>query len=165
MPNQNSQQNTAVRMKFSLAEKILMGLGYYATVITGIYGTYLESITWGVAYTVFVIFGFSVLLGYCVCSYCPYIFPEYSDCLFPPFGRVVRKLYKFQPGPISSMDKTGFLIMMVGVVLIPQYCLLKNYTLLIIFWLFCLPTYAGLILYECKRCRHFDCIFNRAERH
>ncbi|KPJ56202.1 MAG: hypothetical protein AMJ42_05610 [Deltaproteobacteria bacterium DG_8] len=164
MSTQNTQQNVTAAMKFSLTEKVLMGIGYYGLVITGAYGIYLQSIIWGLFYTGFLIFGFFVFLGYCVCSYCPYIYPEYSDCLFPPFGALIKKLYKFRSGPISIVDKIGFLIMMIGVVVIPQYWLLKNYTILAIFWIFCLPTYVGLIFYECRRCQHFDCLFNIAKR-
>jgi len=160
----HSDQNVNLAKKFSLAEKILLGIGYYGLVITGAYGIYVQSITWGLLYTGFVTLGLFVFLGYCVCAYCPYIYPEYSDCLFLPFGTLVRKLYKFRPGPISIVDKVGFLIIMAGVVVIPQYWLLKNYTIFAIFWIFCLPTYAGLILYECRRCQHFECLFNRAKR-
>ena len=149
---------------FSRYEKILMGGGFYASVITGAYAIYVQSVTWGTAYIMFLIFGSFVSLGYCVCAYCPYIFPDYSDCLFPPFGTVVRKLYKFRPGPIRVMDKIGFLTMMVGVITIPQYWLLKRPIILIVFWMFCLPTLMGFVFYECRRCQHHDCLFNRAKR-
>lgn len=150
--------------QFSLYEKILMGGGFYACVIIGAYGIFLHSMTWGIAYIAFLLFGSFVSLGYCVCAYCPYIFPDYSDCLFPPFGTVVRKLYRFRPGPIRAMDKIGFLIMMVGVIAIPQYWLLKRPTLLMVFWICCLPTLLGFVFYECRRCQHYDCLFNRAKR-
>ena len=164
MSSQNSQQNVTEAMKFSLTEKVLLGIGYYGLFIIGAYSIYIQSIIWGLFYTCFIIFGLFVSFGYCVCAYCPYIYPEYSDCLFPPLGMLVRKVYKFRSGRISIVDKIIFLIMMVGTVIIPQYWLLRNYTLLVIFWIFCLPSYTGLILYECKRCQHFGCLFNRAKR-
>lgn len=164
MSSHHSQECFNSSKKFSLSEKILMGAGFYASVVTGAYGICAQSIAWGLLYISFIIFGMFILLGYCVCAYCPYIHPGYSDCLFPPFGTVVRKLYKFRPGPISTLDKIGSLIMMVGVIAYPQYWLFKNYTILIIFWIFCLPTLMGFVFYECRRCQHHDCLFNRARR-
>ena len=158
MVTQHPRRNVNLADRFSLVEKILMRIGFYGVLIIGAYGIYLESITVGLIYTAFVIFGLSVLLSYCLCSHCPYPY-KYSDCLFVP-ARLVKKSYKFRSGPMSILDKIGFIVMMVGVVVIPQYWLLENYAILIIFWVFCLPTFAGFVFYECRRCRHFGCPFN-----
>jgi hypothetical protein len=156
---QHPRRNVNLADRFSLVEKILMRIGFCGVLIIGACGIYLESITFGLIYTAFIFFGQSVLLSYCLCAHCPYPH-EYSDCLFAP-ARLVKKSYKFRAGPLSVLDKIGFIVMIVGVVVIPQYWLLKNYAILAIFWVFCLPTYAGLIFYECKRCRHFCCPLNQ----
>lgn len=155
------QNNVNLAERFSLFEKILMRMGFYGFIIIGAYGIYSESVPWGLLYTVFVIFGLSVLLSYCLCAHCPYPY-KYSDCLFMPLALINK--YKFRSRPMSTLDKIGFIVMMVGVVVIPQYWLLKNSTILIIFWIFYLPTFAGFLFYECRRCRHFDCPFNLARK-
>jgi hypothetical protein len=157
------QKTVTLAKKFSLAEKILMGIGFYGFVIIGGYGIYAESILWGLIYTGFLVFGFIVLIGYCVCAYCPYIYPDYSDCLFVPFGSLFRKLYKFRQGPMTALDKIGLFIMMSGAVIIPQFWLFKDLFLFTVFWIVCLPTIAGFILYECRKCQHTECLFNRAK--
>jgi hypothetical protein len=162
MVSQHPRRNVSLADRFSLVEKILMRIGFSGVLIIGACGIYLENITLGIIYTAFIIFGQSVLLSYCLCSHCPYP-NKYSDCLFVP-ARLIKKSYKFRSGPMSILEKIGFIIMIVGVVVIPQYWLLKNYVILAIFWVFCLPTYAGLVFYECKRCRHFVCPFNRVRK-
>ena len=164
MATQNCQQNVNIAKGFSLSEKILMGLGIYGSVVIGTYGISLQSITWGLLYLGFVLFGMLVLFGYGLCSHCPYIHEEYIDCLFPPWGKIYKKLYNYRSEKLTLLDKIIFLTTMIGIPLIPQYWLLKNYTVLVIFWLFYLPTAAGFLFYECRRCQHFGCPFNKAEK-
>ena len=144
--------------RFRLLQKILMRTGFYGFMITGIYAISLESVLWTLIYLGFVIFGIEFGLSYFLCSHCPYPY-KYSDCLFAP-SWVFTKQYTFRPGPMSMLDKTLFIGSMAGFVIIPQYWLLKNCTILIIFWIFCLPTIASLPLFWCKRCRNTYCCFN-----
>lgn len=152
-----------VRKGFTKREKILMGTGFYGFVLIGLLGISLESIVGAAAYAGFALFGLLVLFGFGICSHCPYIYEEYTDCLFPPWGRVYKKLYRFRSSVLSLWDKILLLVMMIGIVAIPQYWLLKNPWVLGLFWLFCAPTIAGFALYECRRCQHFGCPFNMAE--
>ncbi len=162
MVEQHSKKNAHLIDGFSLVEKILMRIGFYGFIVTGAYGIYSVSLLWGLIYTGFVLLGLGFILLYCLCSHCPYPY-EYSDCLFLPFN-LIKKLYKFRSEKMSLLDKIGFLIVMGGLVIIPQYWLLMNVTVLIIFWIFCLPTLVRLLFCLCKRCRHFDCPFNRANK-
>jgi hypothetical protein len=159
MLSQHDQTKIHVTGNFSLFDKIFMGAGFYAVTGIGMMGIYLESITWGIIYTGFLVLGFLVLLGYGLCSHCPYPY-KHSDCLFPPFGQLFKKMYKYRPGPLTVIDKLAFFAIMGGIVVIPQYWLFKNDTLLSIFWICCVPTYAGFLFYECRKCRNSYCPFN-----
>lgn len=156
---QRCQQDSGLPLKFSFHKRILMSITLFGTMAIGLYGTFVESVTWGMIYTLFLIFGTLVLFGYCLCSHCPYAY-KYSDCLFKPFERIVLKIYKYRPEPMGVLDKFGFMTMIVGMVLIPQYCLFRNYIILIIFWTFFLTFLALSLLYTCRQCRHLDCPFN-----
>jgi len=158
MHPQNCNQHVNLVQGFTLVQKILMRLGFFGFMIIGAYGVYLESMLWGLIYSGFVIFGIEFGLSYFLCSHCPYPY-KYSDCLFAPFW-VFTKQYKFRSAPMSILDKAVFILAMAGFIVIPQYWLFKNYTILILFWIFCLPTIASLPLFWCRRCRHFDCPFN-----
>ena len=147
---------------FSMGEKIFMGIGIYCSVLIGAYGISLESVSWSILYLVFVLLGMVVLFGYGLCSHCPYIFEEYSDCLFPPWGRIYRKLYKYRGAKLTATDKGFFFGVMLGIPLIPQYWLVHNLSILILFWLFFLPTAGGFLFYECRKCKHLGCPINRA---
>lgn len=158
MLTQNCRQHVNLVERFTLLQKIFMRLGFYGFMIIGAYGIYLESILWGLIYSGFVIFGIKFGLSYFLCSHCPYPY-KYSDCLFAPFW-VFTKQYKFRSAPMSILDKTVFILAMAGFIVIPQYWLFKNYTILILFWIFCLPTIASLPFFWCRRCQHFHCCFN-----
>jgi len=162
--NPHCQQNKKTGAGFSLKEKILMGMGLYGSILIAACGIFLHSITWGLLYLGFVSFGMLVLFGYGLCSHCPYIYEEYSDCLFPPWGKVYRKLYKYRSSKLTSFDKIAFFITMIGIPVIPQYWLFKNHTVLVIFFLFYISTAAGFICYECRRCRHLGCPFNMVKK-
>jgi hypothetical protein len=155
-----SAQNQKVELieKFPLFGKILMRIGFYGYIIIGAYSIFLVNTLWAFIYIGFILLGFTFGLLYCLCSHCPYPF-KYSDCLFLPSG-VVKKICKFRSEPMNILEKIGFIIVIIGSVAIPQYWLFKNYLILIIFWIFCLPTLAGLMCYLCKRCHHLSCPFN-----
>jgi len=158
MSPQNCNGNVNLIERFTLHQKILMRVGFYGFMIIGAYGIYLESVLWGLIYSAFLILGIQFGLSYFLCSHCPYPY-KHSDCLFAPFW-VFTKQYKFRPAPMSILDKTIFILAMAGFIIIPQYWLLKNYAVLILFWIFCLPTIGSLPFFWCRRCKNFHCCFN-----
>ena len=158
MSEQSCNNHCDLIERFKLLEKILVRIGFYGFMFVGAYGIYSKSILWGLIYTVFVILGLKFGLLYFLCSHCPYPY-KYSDCLFVPF-RLIEKQYEFRSNAMSVLDKIGFVAITAGFILIPQYWLFKNYTILILFWILCLPTLASFPFYLCRRCQHFDCPFN-----
>ena len=164
MDTQGCRKSEKRMQGFSIREKIFMNGGVMGSVIIGTYGIYLESTLWAIGYVGFVLFAMLVLIGYSLCSRCPYIYEEYTDCLFPPWGKIYRKLYKYRPGKLTFFDKILFFAFFIGMPLFPQYWLVKNYAVLIAFWIVCLPTAAGFVFYECRRCQNLVCPFNKASK-
>jgi len=162
MSTQNYNQKNKLIEKFSLFEKIFMRIGFYSFIIIGAYGIFSVNTLWALIYIGFVLLGLTFGLLYCLCSHCPYPY-KFSDCIFLPFV-AIKKLYNFRSESMKIWEKTGFIVTITGLVAIPQYWLLKNFTILVIFWIFCLPTLAGLIFYFCKQCHHVNCPFNLARK-
>ncbi len=154
----NCNQHVNLVDRFTLLQKTLMRLGFYGFMIIGAYGIYLESTLWALIYVGYVILGMELGLSFFLCSHCPYPY-KYSDCLFAPFW-VFTKQFRFRPARMSIVDNIFFILAMAGFIVIPQYWLFKNVTVLILFWIFCLPTIASFPLFWCRRCRHIHCCLN-----
>ena len=155
---QNCNKHILLIERFTLLHKIIMRSWFYGFMIIGAYGIYVESTLWALIYLGFCILGLMIGLSYSLCSHCPYPY-KHSDCLFVPFW-VFTKHYTFRSAPMSGLDKTVIILSFAGFILIPQYWLIKEYTILILFWIFCLPTIASLPLFWCRRCKNFHCCFN-----
>jgi hypothetical protein len=105
--------------KFSPHERILMMLGFYGFVIVGAIGIYSVSLVGGLIYTAFAALGLLGIVLSCLCSHCPYPY-EYDTCLFLPVG-LVKKLRKYNPEPLKKHEKIGFIVVMAGLVALPQF--------------------------------------------
>jgi hypothetical protein len=158
MCSQNGNGGVPLINRFTLTEKVLLRGGFYVFMIIGAVGIYMKSMMWGMIYTGFAIFGLLLGVLYSLCSHCPYPY-VHSDCLFLPH-KLIKKFFKYRPTPMSLSDKTGFMLIMIGLVAIPQYWLVSNVTLLILFWIACLPVLIIFPFHYCRRCRHFGCPFN-----
>ncbi len=160
MSNQHGMENGVITHRFSVMEKIFMGTLIYGAVAVGMYGIYLQSPLWALIYFVFVNFAMLFMFGYGLCSHCPYIFEEYKDCLFPPWGQIYHKIFKYRPGPLNLFDRLCFFGTLIGILVIPLYWLVGNLPVLAIFLIFYGATVSGFVLYECRRCQHIFCPFN-----
>jgi len=159
-----SCKNAKILQGFSLKEKVLMGSAIYGSILVAAFGISLQSILWALAYLGFVLFSMAVLIGYANCTHCPYIWEEYTDCLFPPWGKLYRKMFKYRPGKFTPLDYVLFFTFFLGIPLFPQYWLFKNPYALIAFWLIYIPTALGFALHACRECQHTVCPFNRAKK-
>lgn len=147
---------------FSFKDKLLMRTGWYGFTIVGIYGIYKQTPLWALAYILYVIIGYSTVVIPWLCAHCPYPY-KMSACLFMPAG-FLRKFYAYRgPEPVKAR-KIAANIIMAGTVIIPNFWLVNNVPLLIIFWLFGLPTLIAFPFHYCKHCRHFGCSLNRAQQ-
>ncbi|HNR12231.1 MAG TPA: hypothetical protein PKM59_02840 [Thermodesulfobacteriota bacterium] len=163
MSLQHCSGNRVATHRFSVKEKILMGMAIYGAVAVGIYGIYLQSGMAALFYFGFVSFAMLFLFGYGLCSHCPYIYKEYKDCLFPPWGHIYRRIFTYRPGKFNLFDKACFFGTLVGIFAIPIPWLMKTPVILASFLVFYGATVAGFALYECKRCQHGYCPFNKNE--
>lgn len=162
MFSRQCQKETKLHDGFSVLEKILLAGPWYIFVFIGAYAIFIENIIWGIVFFAFcnVAFFFGTL--YTLCAHCPYPY-EHSDCLFFSY-RIIRKLYKHRPEPLTAFDKIVLCVSLLGMVISPQYWLLKDHTLFVLFWIFCIPAWGSLPLYLCKRCRNHECPINRARK-
>ena len=64
---------------------------------------------------------------------------------------------------MTLLDRAAFVCIMIGLVAIPQYWLVSNVPLLVLFWIACLPVLAIFPCHYCRRCRHFGCPFNAVD--
>lgn len=152
----NYDKNKINNKKFTLIEKIFMRIGYYGYQIVGLIGIIKVNFNIGIAYLIFIISG-SFLVFYCLCSHCPHQH-YFSQCTFVPFG-FQKKLFKFRPTKMNIFEIIGHNIITKGAIIIPQYWLIKDLKLFILFWLLCIPTILRLSFYHCRKCQNYGCPF------
>ncbi len=157
----NNVQNNELIDKFTLPQKFLMGLLFWSILIIGVYSIFVEDFFWGVVYSIYLfVFPFN-LLGFAFCSHCPYPC-EHSTCLFLPY-QLPKKVYKYKPTPMTTLDKTVTLISFLPISIVPLLWLYKSTYLLVPFIIANVALYAGFFFYFCKRCRNYACPINRVK--
>jgi hypothetical protein len=162
MPGSNCNSSEKEFNRFSIWEKLIMSCLVYSTISVGAWGISLESVPWTFGYLAFVFISMTFLIGYANCTHCRYIWPEYTDCLFWPWGRIYRVIFKYRPAEkFAPLDYVFFYIFFIGNPLFPQYWLLKNKSALILFWLLWSATALAFALHACRKCQHTVCPFNK----
>ncbi len=147
--------------RFSFKDKIIMQTGWNGFMIIGTYGIYKQNPLWALAYVAYIIIGYALIVMPWVCAHCPYPY-KLSSCLFMPPG-FLRKIYNYRESQPSAAGKLAAGAIMIGTVIIPNFWLFKDTSLLIVFWLFGLPTLLAFPLHYCKKCRHLECPANRVK--
>ena len=143
--------------RFSLFQKASTRFCLYGFVATGIVAMFLGGAIHGILYLVCCGVAGIVILN-CFCAHCPYP-DQYKTCLAMP-PSLPRRLARLKPGPLSSGERVAFVTALAALILIPQYWLWQRLPLMIVYWLFCLPTCFVFPFYFCKRCRFAHCPFN-----
>ena len=146
---------------FKLWEKIYAQFSFIATGVIGITGILLVDWRWVLPYLLIYVYGIlGVVMRHLTCPRCPHLH-EYNDCLqFPP--KISRWLVKEKKtSPFSTLEKLLFFMIFILIPTYPIYWLISNRILLIAFLLMVVMWYSGQFLYFCKRCRVYDCPFNR----
>ena len=145
---------------FSLKARLFMMTGCFGFMAIGIYGIYKQDPLWAWLYAAYGIIGFLLVVLPCLCTHCPYPY-KLSTCLFMPPG-LLKKFYPYQGPEMSLGGKIATFTIMAGMIVIPNFWLINDLPMLLIYWLLCLPVAAGIALHYCKYCRHFGCPMNRA---
>jgi hypothetical protein len=94
------------------------------------------------------------------CPRCPHLH-KYGDCLQAPSILTKWLIKKQKTTPFSVFEKFLFYLIFITIPTYPIYWLLSNKLLLFPFLLSAFMWYSGQLLYFCKRCRIYDCPFNR----
>ena len=147
---------------FSLTEKILLRIGWYGFLVVGTYAIYKQDPLWAWIYAAYAILGFALLVLPSLCAHCPYPY-EFSTCLFLP-PALLRRYYPYRGPGMSITGKVVALSTMTGMVLLPNFWLIHDIGLAVLFWLLALPMLAIFPLHYCARCRHFSCPLNKAQK-
>lgn len=147
---------------FSLWEKLYAQFSFITMGVIGTVGIVLVDWPWVLPYILIYWYGIpGIVMRHLNCPRCPHIH-EYGDCLQAP-TRITKLLIKKQKTPsYSPWEKLLFYAIFILIPTYPLYWLMSNRVLLIAFLLMVSMWYLGQSLYFCKRCRVYDCPFNRA---
>ena len=146
---------------FKIWEKIYAQFSFIGIGVIGSIGILLVDWRWIVPYLLIYVYGIlGIVMRHLTCPRCPHIH-VYNDCIqFPP--KITRWLIKKQKTyPFSALEKLLFYTIFILIPTYPIYWLISNIKLLIAFLLMIGIWYSGQFLYFCKRCRVYDCPFNR----
>jgi len=144
---------------FSAGEKIFAQGTFNGAVIIGAYGMALQSPLLALAYVVFAIGSFTLLMRYTFCARCPHLLVA-GDCLFLPASLAKKVISKQHSGPLSGREKIIMYSAPLGTICIPVYWLLPSPVLLACFFIFAGACVLGLRMHFCKECQTIVCPMN-----
>jgi hypothetical protein len=146
---------------FRLWEKIYAQFSFIAMGVIGTVGIVLADWPWILPYILINWYGIpGIVMRHLTCPRCPHLY-VYGDCLQAPPSLAKWLIKKRKTTPFSPSEKLLFYIIFILIPAYPIYWLLSNKLLLIAFLLMVGMWYSGQFLYFCKRCRLYDCPFNR----
>lgn len=145
---------------FQPHEKIIMRIGLAAMILLAFFAILMHSVSAAVVYIVCSGVGGLLVVYRFLCVYCPYPY-HFSDCLFMP-PKMVSALAKEREGECGAGDMAGTTIVMLILIVFPQYWLLKHTGMAVAFWAIAIFFAIAFPAIYCNRCRHKRCMFNRA---
>ena len=148
--------------RFSLKERIVMRIGWSGFMSVGAWTIYKQNPFWTWAYVAYGLLGFALVVLPSMCARCPYPYKR-STCLFVP-PAILRKFYPYQGPNMTTAGKTAAFATMAGMVILPNFWLVNDIPLLMIFWLLGIPILAAFPMHYCSRCRHFRCPMNKVPK-
>lgn len=160
MPDKGRTGNILID-RFSSKEKFLMRSGWLAFMIVGVFGIYRQNPLWAYLYAAWGILGFSLVVLPFLCAHCPYPY-QLSTCLFLP-PKLIQRLYAYRGPQVSTAEKIASGAALAGMVVIPQFWLVRDIPLLVLFWIVGVPSMAAFPLHYCSRCRHHGCPMNNVK--
>jgi hypothetical protein len=157
----NEKINCSLAEGFSLWEKIYAQFSFIVMSIIGTVGIVLADWPWVLPYIFINWYGIpGIIMRHTNCPRCPH-FHEYGDCLQAPLIITKWLVKKRKTTSFSALEKFLFYMIFILIPAYPIYWLLSNRILLIAFLITAGMWYLGQFLYFCKRCRVYDCPFNR----
>lgn len=128
-----------------------------AAALTALFAIATSSVFWALVYLVGVLLSALVVM-FSFCTRCP--------CRTTGCGHVIPgKLMRFFPpgdeGPYTLADKFGVVVPVVFLIVFPQYWLLSNSALFVVFVALCLVAAADIQLVVCRGCTNGYCPFHQ----
>lgn len=157
----NDNINCSLAEGFRLWEKIYAQSSFIIMGVLGTIGIIVEDWIWVFPYIFIYWYGVpGIIMRHLVCPRCPHLH-EYGNCLQAP--KIITKwlIKKLKTNPLSVVEKFLFYLIFIIIPAYPIYWLLSKKLLLIIFLISAVMWYSGQFFYFCKRCRVYDCPFNR----
>ena len=146
---------------FSIWEKIWAQFSFIAMGIIGTVGIAIVDWRWALIYFILFWYGImGIVMRHLVCPRCPHLH-DYNDCLQAPKKLTFWLVKKRKTTPLSAFEKFLFYTYFILIPIYPIYWLISNTILLMLFLFMVVMWYSGQFLYFCKRCRVYDCPFNR----
>jgi hypothetical protein len=147
--------------RFSAWEKAYAQLSFWLIGVTGTVGIVLADWPWVLPYLVIYWYGVpGIIMRHLNCPRCPHLH-VYGDCLQAPAGLTRWLIKARKTSPFSTAEKVLFYAIFGLIPTYPLFWLLSNRVLLGAFLIGVGAWYSGQFLYFCKRCRVYDCPFNR----
>ena len=126
---------------------------FLAAFLAGLYGILQYSVTAGGIYLVGSIAVFLIFV-YAFCAKCP----VRDDCTHVLQGMLTHCMPGRTTGPYSRSDLLGLLLFFGFVALFPQYWLMKNLVLMVLFWILFLGNLVITHFMCCKGCGNIYCM-------
>lgn len=146
---------------FSIPEKIWAQFSFWAMGVIGTVGIVLADWPWILPYIVIYWYGIpGIIMRHTNCPRCPHLH-EYGDCLQAPVSLTRWLVKERKKTPLSALERTLFYSIFILIPAYPIYWLLSRKALLAAFLVSAGMWYGGQLLYFCKRCRVYECPFNR----
>ncbi len=154
------ENECTVKDHFELHEKLLMRGGFGIIILLAFLAILRHEPSAAFVYLAAAMIGGLLVVYRFLCVYCPYPY-HFSDCLFIPY-QAIKGVAKKREGECDAIDKAGTLLVTLIIVVFPQYWLFMHPWMAITFWVVALAFLLVFPLYYCKRCRHRQCMANRA---
>jgi hypothetical protein len=147
--------------RFSLKEKFVMRIGWLGFTAVGAYGIYRIDPPWAILYAIWGLMAFALVVLPFLCAHCPYPYQLSTCLLLPP--EWVRRAYTYRGPQIGTAEKIAAGAALGSMVVIPQFWLVRDIPLLLLFWVVAAPAIAVFPLHYCSRCRHHGCPMNKVK--
>ncbi|MCJ2164209.1 MULTISPECIES: hypothetical protein [unclassified Pseudodesulfovibrio] len=144
---------------FSFTDKLLARTTFSLGMAVGMYGIWLSSPTFALAYLVYAVGSYFLLMRYTVCARCPHLF-QANDCLFAPASSVKRFVAP-RSGPLTVRERLILVCAVFGTAAIPVYWLVFSPWLLVLYALLAGGCFLGLVMRICRKCQVEVCPMNR----
>ena len=146
---------------FTLWEIFSVQFSFIAGITAATYGLSLSNINLGIAYLLYVLITYLLLVRYTVCPRCPHLLVA-DDCLQLPTRLTKIIISTKRNGPLNRYEIIIFNLAWYGSLLIPIYWLLSKPIILVAF----IVLYGGGVLLRtklhfCSKCENKVCTKNR----